>query len=66
MQTLRGKTNLGFAINGQDLNINGVQNLYMMLNPSAVIHTKDDGKIDLMVAKSAFNTNQDLEDYLNG
>lgn len=66
MQDLRSKTNFDFAINDQDVDVKGAMYLYMMLNPSAVIHVNDDGKVDLMASKTAFNTSQDMEDYLSG
>ncbi|MEW5818693.1 MAG: hypothetical protein AB1782_00755 [Cyanobacteriota bacterium] len=66
MQDLRSKTNFDFNINDEEVDVKGAMYLYMMLNPSSVIHVNDTGKVDLMVSKTAFNTNNDMEDYLNG
>lgn len=66
MQKMRGSTPLELSINGESVDVKGAMDLYMMLNPSAVIHVSDAGKADLMVSKTAFNTSNDIEDYLTG
>ncbi|MGD9581631.1 MAG: hypothetical protein AB7V50_09685 [Vampirovibrionia bacterium] len=66
MQKLRGSTKLTMPIEGQDVTLKGAMDLYMMLNPSAVIHVTDDGNVDLMASKTAFNTSKDMQDYLDG
>lgn len=66
MQKMRGSAPLSFTVNDENIDVKGAMDLYMMLNPSAVIHVNDDGKVDLMASKTAFNTSKDMEDYLNG